>query len=383
MKRLALGAMATWALLGLLFPPKIAAQKIGVNVQQDGQAASGVTVVFLAANTIKPQNAPAENADKNALNISNVIKVPTAVTDPTGKSILDLSNILKPHEQIEVQIVVRKCEDGKTVVYLVAQGAQVPPQDEKCVNNDKCKCRDRVAGFYVVGDGDTVNVGINPGSIDVQIAHAATVPGPQSPEPEGRHVPVWIQVVGGPGLKDFGGLSGNCASFTQIFPGGKCSNGTNSFAFDVGGSLNVWHALLAGGYFRANSIQLNASGSVPGGGTDTLKSTLQPEAGYLTGGFRISIGSKFSLVPEGGAAFWRINLKRTEMVTMGSSTTTSTDSGQSTGTGPMTGLAAHMDVTSIVGFEVRYDWVKMSNKPLMNEHDNLFLFNVTLRWPRK
>jgi hypothetical protein len=380
MKRLALGAMATWTLLCLFFIPNAAAQQIGVDVRQDGQAAPGVSVVFVAANVIKAQTTPADNANKDALNIGNVLKTRTAITDSNGNSVLDLSNIIKSHEKIEVQIVVRKCENGKNVVYVVQKGAQVPPQDEKCVNNDKCKCNDYVAGIYIVSDGDTVTVNITPGAVNVQIAQGTGTSG-ISHKPQ-THVPVWVQVDGGPGFKNFSGLSGNCSAFTQIFPGGKCDHSSNSFAFDVGGSLHVWHAAVRGGYFRANNIQLNGTGTVPGG-TDTLRSTLQPDGGYLTGGFCVPIGNKLSFIPEGGAAFWRVNLKRTETVTTGSTTNTSTDSGQVTGTGPMVGAALHLDLTSVVGVEVRYDWVQMSNTPLVNEHNNLLLINLTIRWPRK
>src|SRR5215831_911352 len=259
------GLIAVTAFFVLLSVPRIAAQQVTVNVNIYGQPASGMSVVFLAANLIKsPTAEPGQPraSDANALNLGNMLKTRTATTNPSGTAVLDLSNIIKPHGQSEVQIVVRICKDGKNVVYILQQGQQVPPQDEKCVNNTDCKCKDRSAGIFLITDGDTINVSVNPESIDVHITHI----GPEaSAELKESTQIVSFEVGGGVGFKNLGGTKG------EILPGGTFSTPSpTSFSGDVSARLNVGPVSFATNFYAANGISSKGDTSLPSGGSDIV-----------------------------------------------------------------------------------------------------------------
>ena len=370
MKRLGLVTITVLAVL--LSVPRIAAQQVTVNVNVNGQPAAGVSVVFMAANLIKapsaqPSGQPSE-ANNNALNLGNMLKTRTATTNSSGTGVLDLSNIIKPRGQTEVQIVVRVCRDGKNVVYILQKGQQVPPQDEKCVNNTDCKCKDRPAGFFLLTDGDTINVNITPETIDVQITH--TGPG-SSVGGEGFMRLVSIDVGGGVGFKNLGGTKG------EALPGGTFSTPSpTSVAGDFGAAINVGPVFVADNFYAANGISSRGGTSLPTGGTDTVNVNRTFRGDTLTAGVRVPVGERFSLLVHGGGNFWHVNIDTKETVSGGSTATT--NSRGIDGTGWTVGAAAQVKISSRWSFVAGYDYLPMSNAGV-HVHLNEGVFGVTYR----
>lgn len=143
--------VAVMAFFVLLSFSQIAAQQITANVDVDDQPIPGVRVVLIASNERETR---------------------TATTDSSGNAVLDVSNVIKQRGHTEAQVVVRVCKDGKNVVYILQRGQQAPPEDQKCVNNKDCECKDRPAGFFLITDGATVRVSINPEAVNVHVTSA-------------------------------------------------------------------------------------------------------------------------------------------------------------------------------------------------------------------
>jgi len=364
------GLIAVTAFFVLLSVPRIAAQQVTVNVNINGQPASGMSVVFLAANLIKsPTAEPGQPraSDANALNLGNMLKTRTATTNPSGTAVLDLSNIIKPHGQSEVQIVVRICKDGKNVVYILQQGQQVPPQDEKCVNNTDCKCKDRSAGIFLITDGDTINVSVNPESIDVHITHI----GPEaSAELKESTQIVSFEVGGGVGFKNLGGTKG------EILPGGTFSTPSpTSFSGDVSARLNVGPVSFATNFYAANGISSKGDTSLPSGGSDIVSVNRTFRGDTLTVGAKIPAGHKVSFLVHGGGNFWHVNTDTKETVSNG---TTTSSSRAVDGTGWTTGAAVQVKISGRWSFVAGYDYLPMSNAGV-NVHLHEGMFGVTYR----
>jgi OmpA family protein len=373
MKRFGLVGITTWAFLSLFDAPKVAAQQITVNVKQEGQAAPGVSVVFLAANVIKPAAAPANNADKSALNLGNIIKPRVAVTDASGTGVLDLSNIIKPHGQVEVQIVVRICKDGKNAVYVLQKGQEVPPQDKKCVDSKDCECKDRpVAGFFLIGDGDTLNVGINPETIDVQVTHASVGGGP-SQRTRSQNPLISVQVGGGVGFKQFTSVN-TCQTILVVFPSATCNSGNKSAGFNIEGALGFTRYLAASataGWFAA--IQRTATAA-----TLNEKSSFGPQVQTLTGQVILPIGP-VSLFGEGGGAFWQINMKETQGPGSSGTSNSVTSNLHVSGNSAVEGAGVRLKIWPRVAVQVHYQHFQAQKSNVFSEHNNVVLFGVLVR----
>jgi len=367
------GLVAITALLTLSCVARTAAQQVNVtvNVNVNGQPASGISVVFMAANLIKsPQaqtNGQPSEGNANTLNLGNMLKTRTVTTDSSGTGVLDLSNIIKPHGQTEVQIVVRVCKDGKNVVYILQKGQQVPPQDEKCVNNTDCKCKDRlVGGYWRVGDGDTIGINITPETVEVHITHAGGGSGATN---EFTHL-ISIEVGGGVGFKNLGGTKG------ETLPGGTFSTPSpTSFSGDVGAAIYVGPLSIADNFYAANGISSKGSTSLPSGGTDTVNVNRTFRGNTLTEGVKIPVGNRFSLLVHGGGNFWHVNIDTKETISGG--TTTSNSRGVD-GTGWTAGAAVQVKISGRWSFVAGYDYLPMSNARV-NVHLNEGSFGVTYR----
>jgi hypothetical protein len=371
MKRFRL--VATTALFAVLCVARTNAQQVTVNANMNGQPASGVSVVFIAANLIKtPQaqpNTPPAGGNTNALNLGNMLKTRTATTNSSGTSVLDLSNIIKPKGQTQVQITVRVCKDGKNVVYIVQSAAELPPQDEKCVNNNDCKCKDRSAGLFWIHDGDSINVNITPETIEVHVTHA----GGGSASANGFIQLLSIDAGGGIGFKNLGGTKG------ETFPGGTFTTGSpTTFAGDVGGAVNIGPISLADYFYAASGIGSNGSTSLPGGGTDTVNVNRTFRGDTLTAGASIPLGSRFSFNVHGGGDFWHVNIDTKETVSSGSSSSVATNSRGVDGTGWTVGAALHVRISGRWSFVAGYDYLPMRNAGV-NVHLHEGTFGVTYR----
>ena len=367
------GLIAITALLALLGVARTNAQQITVNVNVNGQPASGVNVVFIAANLIKtPQaqpNAQPTEGNTNALNLGNMLKTRTATTNSSGTSVLDLSNIIKPQGQTQVQIVVRVCKDGKNIVYIVQSAAQVPPQDEKCINNNDCKCKDRVGGFFLIHDGDSVTVNITLETIGVHI----TSVGGGAATTNGFTQIISFDVGGGVGFKNLGGTKG------ETLPGGTFSTpSATAFSGDVGVAVNIGPVSLANYFYAATGISSSGSTSLPGGGTDTVNVNRTFRGDTLTAGATIPLGSRLSFNVHGGGDFWHVNIDTKETVSGGTTGTATTNSRSVDGTGWTVGAAVHVKISGRWSFVAGYDYLPMSNAGA-NVHLNEAMFGVTYR----
>ncbi|HKM66180.1 MAG TPA: hypothetical protein VJX70_03365 [Candidatus Acidoferrum sp.] len=364
------GLVAITALFALLGVARTNAQQVTVNVNMNGQPASGVSVVFIAANLIKtPQaqpNAQPAEGNANALNLSNMLKTRTVTTDSSGTSVLDLSNIIKPKGQTQVQITVRSCKDGKNVVYIVQSAAEIPPQDQKCVNTDDCKCKDRAAGLYLIHDGDKITVNITPGTVEVHVTHA----GGGGATAKGFYQVVSIDLGGGVGFKNLGGTHG------EMLPGGTFSTPSpTAFSGDVGAALNIGPVSFANYYYAANGISSNGSTSLPGGGTDTVNVNRTVRGDTLTAGVGIPLGSRLSFNVHGGGDFWHVNIDTKETVSGG---TTSSNSRGVDGTSWTVGAAVRVKISGRWSFFAGYDYLPMKNAGV-NVHLNEGSFGVMYR----
>ena len=371
MKRFVLvGVTAFFVLLGV---PRIAAQQVTVNVNVNGQPATGVSVVFMAANLIKsPSAQPGQPGatDNNALNLGNMLKTRTATTNSSGTGVLDLSNIIKPHGQTQVQIVVRVCRDGKNVVYILQQGQQVPPQDEKCVNNNDCKCKDRDAGFFLIFDGDAIGLNITPETIEVHITH--TGGGPSTGQVGFTRL-VSMDIGGGIGFKNLGGTKG------ETLPGGTFSTSSpTSFAGDFGAALNVGPIFFADNFYTASGISSKGSTSLPGGGTDTVNVNRTFRGDTLTAGVKIPVGDRFSLLVHGGGNFWHVNIDTRETVSGGTTPTSTSNSRSVDGTGWTVGTAVQVKISGRWSFVAGYDYLPLDNAGV-HVHLHEGMFGVTYR----
>src|SRR5215471_8945934 len=370
------GLVAITALLTLSCVARTAAQQVNVtvNVNVNGQPASGISVVFMAANLIKsPQaqtNGQPSEGNANTLNLGNMLKTRTVTTDSSGTGVLDLSNIIKPHGQTEVQIVVRVCKDGKDVVYILQQGQQVPPQDEKCVNNTDCKCKDRDAGFFLIFDGDAIGLNITPETIEVHITH--TGGGPFTGQGGFTRL-VSIDVGGGIGFKNLGGTKG------ETLPGGTFSTSSpTSFAGDFGAALNVGPIFFADNFYAASGISSKGSTSLPGGGTDTVNVNRTFRGDTLTAGVRIPMGDRLSLLVHGGGNFWHVNIDTRETVSGGTTPTTTSNSRSVDGTGWTVGTTVQVKISGRWSFVAGYDYLPLNNAGV-HVHLHEGMFGVTYR----
>jgi hypothetical protein len=377
MKRFGLVAIA--ALLVVLSVSRAAAQQVTVNVNVSGQPASGLSVVFVAANLIKtPQaqpNAQPTEGNANALNLGNMLKTRTATTDSSGTSVLDLSNIIKPKGQTQVQITVRTCKDGKNVVYIVQSAAEIPPHDEKCVNNNDCKCKDRAAGFFLIHDGDKITVNITPESVDVHVMQ--TGGGAVAVTGTGFMEVISIEVGGGIGFKHLAGTHG------EMLPGGTFETPSpTAFAGDVGGAVNLGPVFLGNYFYAASGVSSNGNTSLPGGSTDMVDVNRTFRGDTLTVGAGVPLGSRISFNVHGGGNFWHVNLDTKETVSSGGSgsggSTVSNSRGVD-GTGWTVGAAVHVKISGRWNFVAGYDYLPMSNAGV-NVHLNEGTFGVTYRF---
>ena len=226
-------------------------------------AAAG-NIIGPAANTIKP--------------------LTEATTNDAGQAILNLSNIIKSHEQVQAQITVRECKDGKTVVYVLQQGATLPPQDQKCANNDDCKCKDRDGGYFTLSDGDTLDVAITPQAIDVHVRHTAS-PGSAAPASQtvapNAFAPIFL-------LRGFGGvtlINGNAPSAAGF---------DAAVLFPLG---HLVHLGFASGFQWSDSSVVSMAGGSGGSGPSTFINT---SVGFKSGNF----GGRLGLA----AAGWELGL---------------------------------------------------------------------------
>ncbi|HYL69266.1 MAG TPA: hypothetical protein VEX69_08870 [Candidatus Limnocylindria bacterium] len=358
MKYFGLAAIAIWILLSLVVAPDAAAQTVNVVVNDASQQTINVSVVFLAANRIKP---------------------PTVATPPSESNqttfTLNLSNVIKTKETVNVQITVRKCENGKEVVYVVQQGATVPPPDERCKEGEKCKCEDRkpVGGYIPVSDGDTITVTITPDAVTAEVKHTAVGGGAAATTPT-SHL-IWVQLGGNVGFKDFSGVN-NCQSVVIIFTGANCKSGTTSFAGGVEGTLGItrW-AGIGFGYTRTAEITRTAD-------TPTLTDISKIGVGIETVTGQAFLPLKhvtFSL--EGGGAFSQFRETEQQILnSSGTPTTVTTHLHDNVG-GPMFGGKIQVPITKYIGAQVHYMWVGAKDKPSLNEHDNIVLFGIVVTLP--
>jgi hypothetical protein len=401
MKRFGLVGITLWALLSLLDAPQAAAQQITVNVKLDGQAAPGVSVVFLAANVIKTQTAVTENADKSALSIGNIIKTRVAVTNASGTGILDLSNIIKPHGQVEVQIVVRICKDGKNVVYILQKGQEVPPQDKKCVDNKDCECKDRpVAGIFPINDGDTITVGINPETVDVQVTHTGVAPEKQIASGNTQVQPgpvtnsfktIWFVAEGGAGQS--WNPSAGCGGITQTlkkdgFDQVACTTNARDIAYIIDGQVRFLRFFgVSGGYMNDGSVTQKTTAtisSVPG-----VVATVNGFFGDVKGGTFQGLASlpftdKFAVTLRGGLQAWNVRSGNTSaLVVPGLPTMTTPFAQKNSGVNPLIGATLEFWVTRFFGFDVTYAYARYTDGSSVNEKDHKLLFGVlfSLRRP--
>src|SRR5262249_27718673 len=194
-------------------------------------------------------------------------------------------------------------------------GQQVPPQDEKCVNNTDCKCKDRPAGLFLIADGDTIDVNINPETIEVHITHTG---GGSSTAPEGVMRLVSRELGGGIGFKNLGGTKG------ETLPGGTFSTSSpTSFSGDVGAAIYVGPVSFADNFYVASGISSKGSTSLPTGGTDTVNVNRTFRGDTLTAGVKIPLGNKLALLVHGGGNFWHVDIDTKEIVSGGTTTSNS------------------------------------------------------------
>jgi hypothetical protein len=360
------------ALLFLLAGAKTAAQQITVNVNVNGQPASNVSVVFLAANLIKSPSAQPGPTDNNALNLGNMLKTRKATTDSSGSSVLDLSNIIKPHGQTEVQIVVRVCKDGKNVVYFLQKGQQLPPQDQKCVNNKDCECKDRPVGIFLITDGDSVNVGINPETVEVHITHG----GGTAVGKTGTGNPlVSVQLGGGAGVKRYSGIN-TCIAIISAYP--TCNSGQNAFNFQLEGSVN-FGKYIAGvsGFGVTNDITRKGSDSSGNTENSTVQTLYEPVV------VRLSLPvNRLQFFVQGGGAIYQIKLNETQVFgSGGSGSTQKTPEMHSNGIGPMFGAGVGVSITPRIVVRAQWNQFTARDGNRLDEHNKIVIVGLYFRIP--
>jgi hypothetical protein len=247
----------------------------------------------------------------------------------------------KPHTHMNVY----QCPDG--TLYAVEDGAEgrIPCPEKK---------RRKLGGFYL-DDSGTIEINEDLGTPVVSL--------PQNPL-------VSFQVGGGVGFKNLGGTSGQQAAFRQAFPGSTFSTSANTFAGEVGTSMNIGPLVVASNLWRASANTSNGSGPLQGGGTDTAEIIQQFQGISVTGGGRIPLGSKASFIVHGGGNFWHANIDTKETVASGTTSTTVANSRGVDGRGWMAGAALQVKVSRRWSVVMRYDYLPMANGPVnVHLHD--------------
>jgi len=279
------------------------------------------------------------NADVNA-QLNLVFKTGpkgTTTTGGDGNATIP-GNILsanKPHTHMNVY----QCPDG--TLYAVEDGAEggIPCPEKK---------RRKLGGFYL-DDSGTIEINEDAGTPVANL--------PQNPI-------VSMQVGGGVGFKNFGGTSGERAAFLRTFPGGTFNTQANSFAGDVGTSLNVGPVVFDFNAWQASENASNGSFPLQGGGTDTVEFARQLQGITVTGGGKIPLGPKASFIVRGGGNFWHVNIDTKETETNGTTTSTVTNTRSVEGRGWTVGGALQVDMSRRWSVVVRYDYIPMSTMHL-------------------
>jgi hypothetical protein len=358
MKYFVLAAITIWTLLSLVVAPNAAAQTVNVVVNDTGQAPTNVNVVFLAANRIKP---------------------PTVATPPSDSGqptfALNLSNVIKPREKVNVEIVVRKCENGKEVVYIVQQGALVPPPDEKCKEGEKCKCEDRrpVGGYFSLGGGDTLTITIRPGSVNADVTHTAVGGRTTSTTPT-SHL-IWVQLGGNVGFKQFSNLN-TCNALSNLSTGANCKAGNKSVAAGVEGTLGFTP------YFGLGVVYTR-TGEI----TRTADTSTSNEIDKIGTQFTAVTGQAFLplkhviLSAEGGAAFSQFRETEKQTLDSGGTPTTEVTNFHHNTVGPLIGGRIQIPISRHIAVQARYAWVRAKDEPVLNEHNNVVLFGIVFTLP--
>lgn len=323
---------------------------ISVKVNLDGQPQSGVSIFTLAGGDKFSPTTP-----------------PVAVTNSTGSSSVLLSGLLspnKPHTQLEITVQV--CVDGKKQVFIIPVGSEnLLPKD----TND-CKTR-RIGAFWFDGGPNVVvEIGQNPGVTQTGEGTGAPVPG-------NSLVTVWAG--GGIGFKNIGGTSGQISAFQSAFPGGTFKPGTNAFAGELNGAVNVGFGVFGVDLWRANASDSNGSGPLLGGGTDTARISQQNQGIDLTAGARIPLGNTFSVSLFGGGNFWHATIDTRETVASGTTTNTSNNTIHVTGTGWMVGTRLQAKLTHRMSAVVGWSYLPLQKGPVdihLNEASFGVMFSV-------
>ena len=327
---------------------------ITIQVTQNGPPVGNVSIFTLASgNKFSPSTPPA------------------GTTDTTGTFVFPsgLLSSNKAHTQMEVYEV---CVNGKKVVFVIAKGS------ESQLPKDTADCKHRYIGGFYWDSGSTI-------AVDLGLGGGVTQNGGATAQPPSGNPLVSVLVGGGVGFKNFGGTSGDRAAFLQSFPGGTFSTPANSFAADVGGSIDIGHLVLGIDGWRANANDSKGSGPVLGGGTDTAVIAQQFQGFFLTAGGEFPLGRKASLIIRGGGNFWHANIDTKETVANGTTSSTVTNSRGVDGRGWTTGAALQVDISRRWSFVFRWDYIPMSNGPV-NIHLNEGSVGVMFRLfgsPRK
>jgi opacity protein-like surface antigen len=355
-------------LLGALSGRSALSQQVTLNVTSNGPPAAGASVVFYAANLIKEPTPAAGvvpgGTNPSALALGNMLKTRLAVTDEHGHGVLDLSNIIKSGGRTQVLIEVRVCEDGKNVVYIFQDLKAVPPQEQKCAGNDSCNCKNRVAGIFIIGDGDVVGIDITPQSIEVHITH----PGAAAP---GGSAALHANLHGGLGLVNQANIN-TCGALPS---NAACSSSHTPFLYDFGAGLE-WNALrLDGGYVGSNTTTRDAT--IPtSGGTEGEHSSAQLSFGYALLGYQFPTLGAVDLVASVGAVFWEQSLKELQTAPTATGSGAATDSATLKGTSAAGGLGAELALAP--GLKLQLKWLHLQTRraPALDAQQNVVTLGV-------
>jgi hypothetical protein len=238
-----------------------------------------------------------------------------------------------------------------------------------------------VAGYFVIGDGDTINVGINPETVDVHVTHGNVSGGP-------RHEETHLFSVSA--IRE-GGLSfyphPSCASTRQQFVDsgvtGVCSLSTTDTAFRSGAGIDFLKYFgVMGGYMNGGTVKLHATATIPTipGSSLTDNGFFSTRGWFFEGLVRPLPVKHLDIAIHGGLQTWGASSGTTfTAIIPGLPNTVNTTFQKNSGVAPVIGVDVEYWIVTGLGFNATYLYTVYHDGSSVDEINHQMLFGIKLR----
>ncbi len=315
--------------------------------------------------TVESEGAPVGGAKIALLVGSKAMNFPVSDASGISSALINVQDLVDEYAEVRVD----QCPNEPAQLYLLAKKANPPEVPSGCLRH--------TAGFFILrGDGPwqvTTDVKL----LTVRVAGPLPPMPPSSPEEKvsGEHH-LWGEGSVGVGLNFFPGISDSCKTIIALEPGATCSAGDKTLDFLVNASVDYSIVGAEVGYWRATQNELTSHATL-NGTPSTLWSTYDPLGFYIAGIAHLNPSRHLSFVPKAGLTFWRVDITTDQTAGTGP---TSSSSQTSTGTSPFLGGSVDFMLTDHVGLGADYVYLRLRQKPTLNQDNHMLFFHVLLRF---